>query len=307
MNDNNAIHFVDFLAKGNIICNAKEPDCASVIESLAERLCVNTAGLDKQEVLNAVMAREKLFPTIMASGLAVPHARMANVGTLLVAMAILPNGIFFNLPDKPTVKVVVMLLTPKNDPGLHLQVLSALAKDFQDPGTIDKVSTIQTPAEVLTFFKQASIDISDYIKAKDVMDKNPLTLLESDTLSKAIETFSINQVQTVPVIDVDGDLRGTLSLRDILKFSLPEHILWMDDLSTIYRFEPFAEMLKADKESKLADFMNDRFVSVDENIPAIQLAKIFLMEGNQQIIVVRNGKLAGVVKLKDFVAKLFWE
>ncbi|NOY74908.1 MAG: PTS transporter subunit EIIA [Kiritimatiellaeota bacterium] len=307
MDGTNAVNFIDFLAKGNIICNSTDPDCASVIASLAERLCDNTAGLDKQEVVEAVMAREKLFPTVMASGLAIPHARMENVDNLLVALAISPDGISFNAPDMPPVKVVAMLLTPKNDPGLHLQVLAALAKDFQDPDAIDKVAAIKTPEEVLSFFKQASIDISDYIKAKDVMDKNPLTLDESDTLSKAIETFSVNQVQTVPVIDRDGDLRGTLSLRDILKFSLPEHILWMDDLSTIYRFEPFAEMLKDDKESKLADFMSEQFASVDESVPAIQLAKIFLMEGSQQIIVVRNGKLAGVVKLKDFVAKLFWE
>ncbi len=80
----------------------------------------------------------------------------------------------------------------------------------------------------------------------------------------------------------------------------------MDDLTPILHFQPFAETLKTDKETKIADFMKEQFISVDETVPAIQLAKIFLMNNTRQIIVTNNGKLSGVVDISGFITKLFW-
>ena len=110
------------------------------------------------------------------------------------------------------------------------------------------------------------------------------------------------------MVDESNELRGVVSLTDLLKFSLPEHLLWMDDLSLIYRFQPFSEVLQAANETKVADFMREEFITVEENIPAIQLAKLFLVHKIQKLLVVDSSrKLAGVVELKDFSAKLFWE
>ena len=54
--------------------------------------------------------------------------------------------------------------------------------------------------------------------------------------------------------------------------------------------------------------MREEFITVEENIPAIQLAKLFLVHKIQKLLVVDSSrKLAGVVELKDFSAKLFWE
>jgi PTS system nitrogen regulatory IIA component len=307
MNERINPHFFHFLAEGNIVCDVKSGTSRELIEELAGRLCKTTAGMDKDKIVKAVCAREEVVPTVIASGLAVPHARMADVDKLLVALGTSEEGIDFNCPGMPPVKVAVMILTPKDDPGLHLQVLAALAKDFKDQDTIDQVAALKTPADVMEYFNCAKVEIPDYLKAKDLMNRKPVTLLESDTLHKAIETFAIKKVEEIPLLDNEGDLRGVVSLEDILKFSLPEHILWLDDLTPIYRFQPFAEMLKADQETKLADFMREAMISVDENIPAIQLAKLFLMHNVKQIIVTRKGKLAGVANLKDFISKLFWE
>jgi CBS domain-containing protein len=232
---------------------------------------------------------------------------MADVDKLLVALGTSAEGIDFNCPGMPPVRVAIMILTPKDDPGLHLQVLAALAGDFQEPEAINEIVVLKTPTDVMKHFNSANVQIPDYLKAKDVMDPLPVTLLESDTLHTAIETFAKTDVQDIPLLDNEGDLRGVVSLEDILKFSLPDHILWMDDLTPIYRFQPFAEMLQDDQETKLADFMRENMVVVDQDIPAIQLAKIFLMDRQRQIIVTSGGKLAGVVNLKSFISKLFWE
>ncbi len=307
MTELNNPHFFNFLAEGNIVCNIEANNSVELIEKLAARLCKTTPGLKKDSIIKAVVAREDIIPTVIAPGLAVPHARMADVDRMLIALGTSLNGIDFNSPGMPPVKVAVLILTPKNDPGLHLQVLSALAKDFEDPDNIERVAALEDAAAVLDYFTTGELKLPSFVRARDLMTRKYATLQESDTLHKVIDTFAMEKVKTIPVLDNDGDLRGVVSLEDILRFSLPEHLLWMNDLSSIYRFQPFADMLKSDNETKLADFMSEDMITVDIDIPAVQLAKLFIMHKVDQILVMENEKLVGLVNMKDFVLKLFWE
>jgi CBS domain-containing protein len=110
----------------------------------------------------------------------------------------------------------------------------------------------------------------------------------------------------IPIVDSEGDLRGTIAIEDLLRQSLPQHLLWMEDLSPIANFEPFAELLRKDEETKVADFMHDKYVSIHPETPAIQLAKMFLMNNVRQIQVVDGKKFIGVVNLHSFNAQVFW-
>lgn len=300
--------FYNFLAEGNIICHSEQTVSADVIAELAHLLARNTAGIQPGMVISRVLEREEVMPTIIAPGLAVPHAKMPELNQMLVAMATSEHGIAFPGDDGVPVKVVVLVLTPEQDPGLHLQVLAALAKEFGKLNRIAEVAILENAHAVMQFFSKAEVEISPFLKAGDVMKKNFITLKETDTLRTAIETFAKNGIEDIPVMDDDGDLRGLISLSDILKFSLPEHILWMDNLAPIYRFQPFAEVLETADETKLADIMREEFLKVDADVPAIQLAKLFLIHNVRRLVVVNSGgKLAGIVELKDFCANLFWE
>jgi CBS domain-containing protein len=243
---------------------------------------------------------------VIAPGLAVPHARMAEISNLLIAIGTSLSGIDFKAAGMPPVNVVIMILSPKDNPGIHLQVMAALAKEFSDPESVRKLAALETPADVVRAFAERSEELPGYLRACDVMNASPVTLLENDTLGTAIETFAVRNVLDIPLLDPDGDIRGTVSLEDILKLSLPEHLLWMNDLSPILHFQPFAEMLRSENETKLADFMREDVETVEADVPAIQLAKIFLMKRVRQIIVTRDGKFIGAVSLQGFSTKLFW-
>ena len=237
-------HFYHFLAEGNIVCNLKSEKRDDAIRELTEQLIKNTAGLKLEETLDAVITRETIAPTVVSPGLAIPHARMANVKQLLIALGTSIEGIDFNAEGMPPVNVVILILTPKDDPGLHLQVLAALAQDFKNPETVKKVSALESPEDILRFFSETNVEIPEYLMAKHVMNSKPITLLEADSIEIAIDTFAIKKVLDIPIIDNEGDIRGVLAIEDILRHSLPEHLLWMDDLSPILHFQPFAETFK---------------------------------------------------------------
>ncbi len=298
-------NFHEYLFANNILCGVHENDGRTVLNKLLAVLKRHFPELNIELATREVLAREELFPTVIAPGLAVPHARIPGLEAPLVAMACIPGGAAFNT-DSPVV-VMILLLTPVDEPDLHMQLLSALAGTFRKPEAIGEAAKLGTPAAVISYFSGNKIVIPDYLKARDVMAREVVTLRETDTLRDAIGRFATSREEELVVLDNTGDLRGVLALSDLLKFSLPEHLLWMEDLSPIYQFQPFSDMLKSAGDTRIADLMREEYIRVDENVPAIQLAKLFLVNKVRQLVITNGeGRLAGVVGLKDFTAKLFW-
>ncbi len=311
--------FSDYLFANNIACGVTESDGAKVIGMLLDMLKRHFPQLNIEEARAEIEKREKVFPCIVAPGLAVPHARIAGLEKPMIAIACSPTGITYGGKDNMSTQVIslnmnvfinvmVLILSPLEDPNLHLQVMSMLAKSFSDPVSIRQVAGLRTPAEVSSFFATGQIKMPEYLLAKDVMRTDFTPLHETDTIREAIDIFATTQSASLPVIDSVGDLRGVLSLKDILTYTLPEHLLWMENLSPIYRFQPFVDLLKSASDTRVSDIMQELGEPVSEDVPAIQLAKLFLEQETAQLIITdANGRLAGLVSLREFCAKFFWE
>ena len=298
--------FCNFLQVNNIICQVGENDGNVVLGKLIELLKRHYPELDADYTRKEIASREALFPTMVAPGLAIPHARIPGLAEALVAVACIPEGCDFGGASKA--KVMVLLLTPVDDPNLHIQLLSALAAEFEDFANVDKVATMSAPSELLNHFACGLASIPDYLKAGDLMESFPEMLQETDSILDAVKKFAVTRSEELPVVDNTGDLRGILSLSDLLKYSLPEHLLWLQDLSPIYQLQPFSDMLKTTDETKVADVMREEFISAKVDDPAVVLAKTFLANNLSQLVILDNdGKPAGLVTLKNFSAKLFWD
>ena len=299
-------HFHELLQINNIVCSSSIRDRNELLLEMLRMLKRHHPALDLDAAVREVTAREELFPTVVAPGLAVPHARMPGMESPLLGMVCTPAGIDFG-SDLGPVQVTVLLLTPVDDPNLHLQIISELARLFSDTTMVDRVMDCSTPAEVLELFGAQRHETNTFLTAGDVMTAPPAVLHETDTLADAIRLFATTKCSELVVLDNEGDLRGTLSMTDLLKYSLPEHLLWMDDLTPINRFQPFVDVLRTSGEARVADVMRDDVITVDKSVPAIQLAKLFTMHQLRQLVIADHGKFAGVVELKSFCAQLFWE
>ncbi len=298
-------NFYTYLSTENILCTTCGLNGQQLISSLINLVAKQSDSIDIANAVEEVEKREALFSTVIAPGLAVPHARISSIDKPLIAMACCPHGIDFYGQQ---VNIVVLLLTPLSEPNLHLQLMAALAKDFSEENAIKQVSKSANAEEVIEYFRSKEVVMVDYLTAKEVMRANVTTLLDSDSLLNAINTFSSTHAEEFPVIDKSGNLKGIVSLTDLLRHCLPEHMLWMEDLSGIYKMQPFAEMLKNACTTSIAKVMNQDFITVSEDVPAVQLAKLFLTDNIRCLIVInKEGKLSGIVKLKEFCAKFFWE
>lgn len=298
------IQLSDCLSREAVLFETAATSRDEVLTHLVQVLDKTRDGFDLTGAIDALKERESVLPTVIAPGVALPHARLEELQAPLVAIATTKSGIIFD-DDKDAVNLILLVLTPKSDPSAYLRVLSMLSGALKD---VDVPQLIQTASidDICHLFDAGDGATKEFLTAVDVMNREPVTLLESSTMADAIDTFCANQILDIPVVDEEGDLRGIIGMEDLLRQSLPEHLLWMEDLTPILRFEPFADMIKKDHETKLADFMREDQVTVTSDTPAVQLAKIFLRQGVRQIQVLDERRLIGVVNLTGFSTKLFW-
>ena len=301
-NSSSGLNFSSFFSPDDIICNTDITNREELIRKLLELLALNHGIGNVNKAYKAVMHREEVDSTVLASCLALPHARLDAISNLRVAVATSKDGILFD--GAPKVNVVVLVLVPKDQPSLYLQALSSLAAICGDKKNIEQVATLQSTEEVWRFFDRGGVILPDYVCARDIMSTKIVKLKENDTLEKAIDLFIRHLLIDVPVVDKDGDLVGVVTARELLKVCLPDYILWMDDLSPILHFQPFANVLRNEGITWLTEIMSQEYAVVPESAPAIQVAQEMTKQNTQQAYVLRDKKLVGVVTLPHFLNKV---
>lgn len=147
-----ARRFIDFLSSKTFIGPLEGRGRWQAIEELSNT-AAEVAGLDKVAVNSAVVARERLQSTGLGNGVAVPHARLEGLAAPVLAVGFSQPGIDFDAPDGEPAKLIFLLLTPADDPEVQLEILSDMARSFQDPRLSEQAVKTEGYTEFLAWHK----------------------------------------------------------------------------------------------------------------------------------------------------------
>lgn len=104
----------------------------SAITELVDLLDKNGLVQDRQTVLDAVFTRERTRSTGIGSGIAIPHGKCGAVRELVMALGITPDPIDFDSVDKKPVSLVILLVSPVDQTGPHIQALARISRLMLD-------------------------------------------------------------------------------------------------------------------------------------------------------------------------------
>ena len=90
-------------------------------------------NLPAGKIFEAVLARENLMGTGLGEQLAVPHARLHAVTRPLLVIGHSREGIDFDSPDGEPVRLIFLLLTPRQDDAAQVQIIGQIARFFRRP------------------------------------------------------------------------------------------------------------------------------------------------------------------------------
>jgi len=121
------------------------------------------------------------------------------------------------------------------------------------------------------------------IKAKDVMVKNPISIPPSEQVAAADLLMTRNSIGGLPVIDLDGNFIGEISLRDIM----------------LSRFNISVGGMKVE------DIMKKNIETVSPDASLKEILEIMIEKRLRRIAVVENNKLVGLIVHKEILKEIY--
>ncbi|MHC4323961.1 MAG: PTS sugar transporter subunit IIA [Planctomycetota bacterium] len=121
-----------------ILTQILQPDCIkvpvesrekeAVITELVDLLDANGLLLDRDIALEAVLTRERTQSTGTGAAIAIPHGKCSAVKELVMAIGIAHEPIEFNSIDGKPVTILILLVSPADQTGPHIQALATISR-----------------------------------------------------------------------------------------------------------------------------------------------------------------------------------
>ncbi len=129
-------------------------------ESMKQAICciarhaADRENLDRNDVIDALLEREKLGSTGIGDGIALPHAMVPGLADKTLVFLRLSQPVDFDAVDDAPVDLVCALLVPEAGCQDHKKCLAKLARLLRDPQTSARVRQAGSREAVLAALTQ---------------------------------------------------------------------------------------------------------------------------------------------------------
>ena len=123
----NQIKLCEILQKNTIFIENYAENKYEIISKLVSSIITDDSELN-EKAFEAVIAREEEMSTAIGNGFAIPHAKLYEIETVNMAIAIIKDAIDFNSLDGEDVNLVLLVLSNGNELGQHIKVLSKISR-----------------------------------------------------------------------------------------------------------------------------------------------------------------------------------
>jgi mannitol/fructose-specific phosphotransferase system IIA component (Ntr-type) len=120
-----------------------------VIDTLAARIAAYHPEVDARRLATALRERERQMSTALVDGVAVPHARVADLARVVAAFARSPAGVACDSHDGRPTHLFFVLAAPAEAPGTHLKLLATVSRLLSDERCRARIMTAVDATAVL--------------------------------------------------------------------------------------------------------------------------------------------------------------
>ena len=141
---------LEYLVPERVKLNLEGKTKTQIIKEMAQ-LFVKSGVLDSEdleEFVKEINEREKLTPTGMQDGIAIPHARTPLVKKLSLALGISGEGVDFESMDGEPSKLIFMIAAPEETKKEHLDLLAEISKLSYEEEVVEQIENVKTVEEI---------------------------------------------------------------------------------------------------------------------------------------------------------------
>ena len=120
----------DLIDPARVFLDLEAVDVKTAMSEFGKRLAAGTK-LSSSEITEALIERERLGSTSVGDGFAIPHCKIPGLGSIQVALGRFATEVSFDNNEAEGVRFVFVVLSPPDQPALHLQILSQIARTLK--------------------------------------------------------------------------------------------------------------------------------------------------------------------------------
>ena len=115
----------------------------------------NAPLADPELCYRDVLERDAIVSTYQDNGIAMPHARTDGTSSFATAIGISADGIDYDEGADPRVRIVILSVCPKDEPGPYLQFIARIARVLTDGKRREAILSARDAAEAARVFTGA--------------------------------------------------------------------------------------------------------------------------------------------------------
>ncbi len=132
------MEIADLVAPNAVLAGIKASGKKQALQEIGHK-AAEVYGLDCASVIDGLLEREKLGSTAMGAGVAIPHARLPEVKSIVGLFAQLSKPVDFEAADGHGVDLMFVLLAPDEAGADHLRALAKVSRLMRNPATCEKL------------------------------------------------------------------------------------------------------------------------------------------------------------------------
>ncbi len=152
------------------------------------------------------------------------------------------------------------------------------------------------------------------LTAKDVMNRNIISVSEEWPLSKLARIFLDKNISGAPVVDASNQITGVVSAMDVVRSEAVTNHEIYKDLSAGYYLHEWEDQVSMDEfsrfhveeenEKTVGQIMTPMVFKTDVDTPVSELASMMVHGRIHRVLITEKEKVVGIVSALDLVALL---
>lgn len=288
----------DLLSADHIVLPVEGETLREVLDEMLERL--EQRGL----VRDADAVRRLLADTRMRDVVAIgpdivlPHFRTDAVSSLTMSIGVAPRPI--RVADAPGLQpsIVVLILAPREAATLYLQAVSTISRVLDIPGVIQRIVTAQSAEEVLAMPELAAARIQPRLTVRDIMSHRVWSVSPDQSAREAVDMMVRRRINALPVVGQKEEVLGIVTDRELMSALLPQIPRAGDEADSPRR-------AAALRDTRVRDIMSRSVLCIADEMGLNEVATLMINKDVEQVPVVSQGRLVGVLTRSDIIRKLF--
>ncbi|MEP2531579.1 PTS sugar transporter subunit IIA [Shimia sp.] len=140
-----------------------KPEAVKVVTSASSKkrllqefgdLAASAYALKASYVVEALQERENLGPTGVGHGVALPHARLESIESVVGAFILLEKPVDFNAVDRQPVDIAFALFAPEEAGVDHLKALAQVSRRLRESAICAKLRANQDAGTLFTILTE---------------------------------------------------------------------------------------------------------------------------------------------------------